>query len=221
MRIYTYSTCKKIGATQQERLGQRIRQLKLQDRITYKVIAMHGDDEIGYVEGDFTDDMRTLLKFVFNEYNVLKFDNIEQFYGACYTNFHERQDPITQEVTTFETYMGNNGFTVDTNTYLEYVKAFKHFLLKSDVRVQLNDYGDSIADIFKIMMLKFYWYGSLSAEDKTAVDNQFETLSTIYSADSCKSALASMSNNTSILQAYYTTRQNLNAANEYSTIMNF
>ena len=219
MRIYTYSTCKKIGPTQQERLGQRIKQLKLNDVITYKVIAYHDDDEIGYIEGDNSDNFRILIKFLFKEYNVSKFDNIDQFYGACYANFKERQNPITQEVITFKDYMSNNGFTVDDTKYLDYTKAYKHFLLKSDIRAQLNDYGDSIADIAKISLLKFYWYDQLTTEEKATVDNQFSILSTIYSKDSCKSALASMVNDKSTLELYYANKNNLYNANEYSVIM--
>ena len=220
MRIYTYSISKKIGATQQERLGQRIRELKFDGDITYKVVAYHGDDEIGYVEGDGSDNFRILIKFLFKEYNVSKFDNIEQFYGACYVNFTERP-PMREgdSVVTFKDYMTNNGFTVDDTKYLDYTKAYKHFLLKSDIRAQLNDNGDSIADIIKIMMLKFYWYDTLIAADKVIVDNQFSILSTIYNEESCKSALASMVNDKSTLELYYANKNNLYNADEYSIIM--
>jgi len=219
MRIYTYSTCKKIGPTQQERLGQRIRQLNLDDNITYKVVSYHGDDEIGYVEANNSDNFRILIKFLFNEYNVFKFDNVEQFYGACYINFNEHKNPITQEIITFKDYMSNNDFIVDDTKYLDYVKSYKHFLLKSDIRAQLNDNGDSIANIIKIMMLKFYWYDNLTSEDKTNVDNQFNILASLYTEDACKLALDSMVAEKDKLNSYYADKNDLYSADEYSIIM--
>jgi len=115
--------------------------------------------------------------------------------------------------------MTNNGFTVDDTKYLDYTKAYKHFLLKSDVRAQLNDNGDSIADIIKIMMLKFYWYDTLIADDKAEVDSQFSILSTIYNEETCKLSLASMVNDKSTLELYYADKDSLYNADEYSIIM--
>ena len=226
MRIYFYSVPKKIGPTQHERLRQRIKQMKLND-INMEIVIMDGDNEIGYLEGS-KDDLRLVTKYLFKEYNVKKFDTIEQFYGACYYVFGDSQVaynhlPDEEKITiTIEDFMSDNGFTdFDTNLKLEYLKAYKIFLLKEDIRNQLMDSDDSLADIFKVFLAKTIWYDSMSSEQKTDVDNAINTIKNVYSMDSCINAVLRMADNANKVNEYYNNKQSLDSLTTYDEIKNF
>jgi hypothetical protein len=77
----------KVGPTQHEYIHQRIHQLKW--NVSFENIIMNGDDMIGYIEGE-KDELRNATKYLFNEYNVKKFDTIEQFYGESYESKYDK-----------------------------------------------------------------------------------------------------------------------------------
>ncbi len=179
--------------------------------VKFTPLVSDGIAEFGILTGE-SDNLAKAMAAIEGRFSAARLTE-SSFIGVVTKYYNPVADPLMNIVPpTLNEYLTMNGITPPADSLVN-IKDNKKQLLKEITKKKFSDDNDLIADLCKCVTLLTLHYNTLSAEDKTVVDNLTTTLKTIYNKDMCIEALTTMVDGlSSILIGYYTAKTAIDSA---------